>query len=566
MIYAELRSVRQLCTLALLTSPALGQTIYDGARHDVPWRGPAPIAATELKAGRITDGDPLQDAVVLSGTDLVLLHGPGENDAQLHFASGVAAFELWRDGINPSSVMASNATGLEVYAWSASLQAMESLGHASTDIRTHNASSLSIIENGGSLRLAGVSADGSTVFCGSLVGNTFSADHSFSVAGQVKAWCYLQWDGSGPLELLVHDANGLNLFDEAGNALWAAPYASTAANPHLTRFRDPNLGADRAVWSTTDTAGAGLLFVLDQRLPAFEPPLAFGPLQVGALDMFDWNGDGLSDLFLSSSSIREARVLTRQGEAIFPTQNTFTLTESEVFNLHHHTTPVQTGASLGVGADFDLDGDVDLLLVSNDDAHIELLRNKDLNDLLYKPVPLSTQYNVYGPLGGPFNYGVTCSYLIPWGAYPPLPGTLNSPISTLEVEILLQTSYGAEIDGVRLDHAFVELDESSFSAPEVTLDFPVADVPPGAVFQFRARVHVEQAGTNEKMAGPAWITLESLDPTTADLIAAETDPWTEASISLLPPIGGSSTPGLAPKPNLGPYCTTCAPPPSSTPP
>ncbi|MAB80933.1 MAG: hypothetical protein CMJ89_16425, partial [Planctomycetes bacterium] len=375
----------------LLTPALLGQN-YHGVATQEPWR--EELSGGSFKrviGGRFSD-DTVLDAVVQIGSQLVLLTDPAQQTFFSPFGGETIDFVRW-PGAPTDKLIASEPDRIAIYSWGG--------GTATFDVGTPLIGpapaalglEFEIDPVDGIPRLAGLEAGGTSFFIGSLQdscsGGCYSEEGSFTISldmGEtVSSFEILQWDGVGGLEFLVHTTSELHLLSSTGTPL-VSPIPVPATQSIIERFQDAELARDRAVFFFGGPpAGEFFGAVLDNRYPVLEPPILFGPLTVGQIGFFDYDGDGLTDVWAPTDQTAEAYLLYGADSPMFPSESTFEadLEQTTVISLAPPDPPdciPSPTASIGDTGDFDLDGDVDFLFVSDDFEHVNFLRGDTYNE------------------------------------------------------------------------------------------------------------------------------------------------------------------------------------------
>lgn len=555
----------------LLTPALLGQN-YHGIATQEPWS--EELSGGSFKgvvSGRFSD-DAMLDAVVQVGNQLVLLTDPAQQTFFSPFGGETIDFVRW-PGAPTDRVIASEPARIAVYSWNGGTGTLDIGTPLTGPFPATLGLELEIDPVDGIPRLAGLEADGMTFFIGSLQdgcsGGCYTEEGRFpislDVGETVSSFEILQWDGAGGLEFLVHTTSELHLLSSTGTPL-VSPIPVPATRSIIERFHDAGLARDRAVFFFGGLpAGEFFGAVIDNRYPVLEPPLLFGPITIGQIGFFDYDGDGWTDLWAPLDQTAEAFLLYGAVSPMFPSESTFEadLEQTTVIPLAPLDPPEgipSSTASIGDTGDFDLDGDVDFLFVSDDFQHVNFLRGDTYNEDFRIP-HLDYASFMKATTGGQTTFSYGLEVRIPYPTYPREANEVST-IKKLTVEVFYQPEFGAAVEP--LPRAFVttplvegstpmdqvkygrapsppsfppgggEHEVDDFGGPSggspgigslvnVPVSFGVTGDQTGAVYQFRFRL----LGAADEQIGPALIEYFSDDEGTSQQLEVENSPWLE---------------------------------------
>ena len=539
------------CATLVATSAAASIQTYSGPENQKAWEWPVTAGGfAGIAQGFLAGEDPLPDAVALFEGQMVLIYGPGETHAHYPFGGADAtAFAVWSraaQGLKDLVVVATPA-GLEVWEWDSADGAMEEWASTlASGAGFASAKGLAVeIDTGSSAtRLSGLAADGQTLFAGTLSGSAYSEYARFAPGGSVAAWCALQWNGVGPCEFAAQTGSGLMVHAADGTPLLAAPLPALTPVSRLTCFRDPLRPFDRLVFTTLDASSAPIVRVVDNRWPLCEAPLALVG-DPGQVLVFDATADGRPDLLVSYQSAHEARMLFGRPSPSFPTDTTFDPTNGISYGLQYGSNTTISAAALATHADFDLDGDRDLLLVSSNFEHVNFLRATAVDDLTKRPAFDTLGFATALTMGGQLIYQLDVELDLPLAEYPP------GSISHVETQAFYQSGLGATIDFVPDDSALTPVSGRELV---VGLDMDVTgEHPQSAVYQLRLRMLATSSGPQ---VGPSLILYFASSADVHTALGAQHNAWDLPGYILAQT---PYTPGVHKREDVAPVCASCPP-------
>ena len=571
---------------AALALPSLpGAQNYHGAASQSPWHPSLTGTFAGISAGHYGPGVKL-DAVVQAGSRLVLLSDPAKETFFSLFANDVSSFAhlpaSTAGGLD--RILAVESARVAVYEWSDSAASFD--GGTPLDDLSSQPESVAIVVDpvDGASILAGLETDGRTLFVGTLQGTplTYVEQGRFTMVEDVRSWQLMQWDGAAGLELLVHSLSEVHLLRASGTPLIPS-IAASGTTSILQRFHDPVLMADRGFWFTELSGPGDYVGVLfDQRFPPdLEPALLFGPVALAQVGFLDYDGDRRLDMWFSNASAAEAYVLYGHEAPVFPFDSTFGVNLDLTTIIPLDGDP-KSGIdsvlpSLGATGDFDLDGDVDFLFVSDEYQHVNFVRGDTIDESFLLPdiheyvltKDTSTDQETWT-----FDLNVS----IPWPTYPRESGV--SVIEKLCIEVFFQPEVGASIDPVPRAVVEYPLSEALPPSPRArlgrapgapssagtagipdptdpvgdsgigeVLGFPVSfgvnEDAPEAIYQFRLSL----LGAGDVELGPARIEYYADDEGTSNQLAGQYSPWSSTE-----PDNGF---GFHRRGGIGGFCALC---------
>lgn len=198
----------------------------------------------------------------------------------------------------------------------------------------------------------------------------------------------VRWTGSATPQIALLTTLGVEVYDLAGTRL--ATFRDLVDGKAFARVRDAAKGFDRIAWVTRGTNGHLVLLTLDQT--GYEIPLDLGPIDASTATAADWDGDGDDDLALHLSTSWDVLILDdvssspaqviAGGARTFDPANAGTLAWSTATGgaaaAEHQSWPVF--------ADFECDGDADLLVAVPGSQVVRWFRNPRIDFRAQRPV------------------------------------------------------------------------------------------------------------------------------------------------------------------------------------
>jgi hypothetical protein len=549
-----------LCAAAGPRSAVPQSYLYGGIDSEQVWAAPYPPEGNfrGLWAGRL-DEDELLDAVVLDGTRAVYFQSPAQDHRFTVFSSAARALVPW-PALSPfgrDRVLVSEPDRLALNAFGAGAYAKTVVGGGNVA----GAQRLELLVLGRTTWLAGLAEDGRTLFLGQILEHArrrapkgpselgYLETTRFTLPDDVLAWELLQWDGLGPPELAVQTADLLEIRAADASSLLAISVLASS-QPVLERFRDGVYPADRLFLILPDALGVPIAFLVDQRFsdplqPELEPGFAF--VDVGQVGFDDYDGDGVDDLWATLPLLLEAGNLTLGNGVLlhgasspqFPLQPTFLYDpeKTSFFDLRGLVPdpPQPTQAPFGDAGDFDLDGDLDFLFVSDDYDHLNFVRGDAVDEEALVPSIVDFAFT---DAAGQLTFQLDLH--VPLLAY----GAVGRPATLLGVDVHYQSELDAQIEPVaRLSNATFPLSSESLQVP---LSFGTTGDSPLAIYQFRLRV-LDGGGLQ---LGPPLVEYFTASAVSFQQLASQPNPWGRSPLDS----GGN---GFHRRAVVGPLCVLC---------
>lgn len=377
--------LRTSVAAALLASAAAAQSpTYGGWRSDLHLWTEISGAEQSLEPGRL-NGDTRMDALLRTADTLAIVIGPGLFESYSLFAESSTGATVVA-GATQDSVAAASSSGLSLWSWSSSAGAMVETV-LSTSASWQDAVELQSLPHTSGQAIVGLSADRTSIVRGVWTGTSWTAESTISVDVVVRSWSLLDFTTGSGHEYAVVTANGFTVFDNAGDEI-ATPLAQFGGGEQLYRVPGATAGKDVVAYIFPFSGYWYLSVVSLQSSPtiayvAESAQFIGGP--VADAQIADWDLDGKADLVITSANSPDTWILHRERVANSPWL--FQADPASVYHVPHSSSVNEQGApdrllTKTALADFDFDGDVDLLGVAlvNEATGISLFRNTPRNE------------------------------------------------------------------------------------------------------------------------------------------------------------------------------------------
>lgn len=351
---------------------------------DLEW--PATLGATgpfgRAVAGQFTE-DGIRDVVSLKGSTAVLVYGPAQHEAFHALAGEWQDLEvLARLGPDGQDVLATvGAAGLALH-WLPRAAGEFTCADPGGDSWSGTARLRRCDWNGdGWDDLVGLAADRRTVLVKTAIGGggappELADEAGFSVPWDVLEFEPCEFDGVPGLELAAVTEKGLRVYAHDGKQILHV--RDWFPGDVMAVIRVKEQPQDRIAWMTRAPNGVDeWLTVVDAG--GYEPPLNLGPILPRALVAVDWNGDGADDLAASVASSQQLAVFIQQP----PGGTTFALGPGAFGALDlapAPAAPALENQAWPAAADFDGDGDSDLLMAVEGAGYLRMFTSKAIGE------------------------------------------------------------------------------------------------------------------------------------------------------------------------------------------
>ncbi len=379
--------LRTCVAAALLASAAAAQSpTFSGWRSDLHLWTEISGTAQSLEPGRL-NGDTRMDALLRTNDTLAVVIGPGLFESYSTFADSPTGATVVA-GSTQDSVAAATSSGLSLWSWSSSAGAMVETV-LSTSASWQNAVELQSLPHTSGQAIVGLSADRTSIVRGVWTGSSWTAESTINVDVVVRSWSLLDFTTGSGHEYATVSANGFTVFDNAGNEV-ATPLAEFGGGEQLYRVPGATAGKDVVAYIFPFSGYWYLSVVSLQSSPTIAyvaEPAQFIGGPVADAQIADWDLDGKADLVITSANTPETWILHRERVANSPWL--FQADPASVYHVPH--SPDEDGPSHMLTktalADFDFDGDVDLLGVSQVEgaSGLSLFRNTPRNENARRP-------------------------------------------------------------------------------------------------------------------------------------------------------------------------------------
>jgi hypothetical protein len=375
-------------TALLATSgwaPAQQFIEFGGASFSEPW-SPALSAPGEFGRSGSGDwnGDGALDAFTLDGESVTALFS-----ADTCFAATVA-HSAARDACallgTPERIAVVGDAGLDVVELDTLNNVFVSLGVRAGAWSGARIVRCADLDGAGASDLVGIAADGTSVLAVERVTEStfaFVDGSSFQAFATVRDVAPLEWDGDAGQELALLTDAGVSVHERTGALLSNWNGAPTGAS--IARIAQAGLAIDRIAWIAPSNAGS-------QRLRTLSPAGVDEVLDLGTLDSFatlgrDLDLDGDDDLLIARRSSHTLVWLENARTPAMPSGRSFSSPAAvpRIVPIAPPPSGSDVNTATPVAADFDGDGDVDIVVALESSQVLALVRGDLVDEDLLRP-------------------------------------------------------------------------------------------------------------------------------------------------------------------------------------
>ncbi len=355
-------------------------SVFDDHGREIEWPAGGFMAGQhphDMVTGEFT-GDRQPDAVLLEGTQPVLVYGPKLYRVLIPIprtANGIAVAPGATGG-DPDRLILVNSAGVEFlheYGGTSVFQSAATL----TDSQWQGALDVEATDFAGlgDIDLFGVGSSGSdiVVTLDSLGTPTTS---QFSVGSTIFDIGTMDYDGDQLPEIATIHASGVSIYESTGTLIGF--FGGTLATGSFSAFTHDGLGYDRGA-VVYNSYGTDWITVLDQNL--MESPVDLGPVGAHASACGETNGDPAGDFLVSHRATNQPILFFNQALGVpIGSVPTFDLNSLELVDLGPLAAPTANQQSTPVLADLGLDGDTDLLFYSEPADSMFVMENSTVDE------------------------------------------------------------------------------------------------------------------------------------------------------------------------------------------
>lgn len=440
--------------LSLLLSPlaaGVGISTFDGSEDTRPW--PVDLQAAG-SFGRGVPGHFTQaltpDAVLLRGTTPVLLARPGEFLATKSFSLQANDLDTLV-GAAPGgldAIVFAGPDGVSLGWYDAATRSVATQlvsaapGHAQY-VRAGD------LDGDGTPDFAVVEQDGITVtpYLADGAGG-FAPGASITASAPCLSLEIVRWDADAAGEIALLTELGVELFDDDGSFETGFPAALPGGA--LCTLSEAGNPVERLLWITAAAPSTS------QFMMTLSPAGVGDLINLGALDAFaavatDYDLDGFDDVLLSHKYSHELLWLENQRSAASPTGASFSAYSSDMltFNVGTSTSPAPENDAWPIVADFDGDGDDDVVFPSELSQELTVLRGETADESLRFALPSSVTFSIDAVTQlGVLQLSLEEPALVPMSA------------NALEIEVWRRADLSGPMDSHSVEHLIVPLPAS----------------------------------------------------------------------------------------------------------
>ncbi len=372
------RLLTLLAAVAALDSAAHSQSPeYSGWRSDLHVWPDVSGTARSLEPGRL-NGDTRMDALLRTDETLAVVIGPGLFESYSTFGDGSTGATVVA-GSTQDSVAAATSSGLSLWSWSSSTGAMVETV-LSTSSSWQNAVELQSLPHQNGYAIVGLTADRKSIVRRDWNGSSWTED-THSVGTVIRSWRLLDFTGDSAHEYAIVTATDFRVLSNTWALISGTSHPQFGGGEQLYRVPGAGAGSDTVAY-IFPFGGYWYLSVVD---PTGGEPAQFIGGPVADAQVADWNLDGKADLVITSAATPETWILHRDRVQNSPWR--FQADPASVYHVPHSSSLFESGGpdrmlTQTALADFDFDGDVDLLGVALVDqtAGLSLFRNTPRNE------------------------------------------------------------------------------------------------------------------------------------------------------------------------------------------
>jgi hypothetical protein len=291
----------------------------------------------------------------------------------------------------------------------------------------------------------------------------FADGPSFVALSNVLDALPLEWDGDAAGELALLMQSGLGVFE--ANGAPRASWTSVLPGGAIARIRNLGFSTDRIAWITA-YAPPAQQWLLTLGLPGLEGQLDLGGLDVVAAIGADCDHDGDDDLLLSHRYSYDLMWIENdKGSGTLPALESFDPVRSSkvLFRVGPENVAAPENASWPALADFDGDGDLDIVFASESTRTVQTIRGDWIDENTQRVQLASATYDVvagHGELALALN----------------APSAMPSGVNRLQYVVSRRSGASGEIDQVNVAQGELPLPTSwpaalALPIPETSVEF-----------------------------------------------------------------------------------------------
>jgi len=361
----RIRLIGAAAASCVLAGASFGQQgVFSGFRSDRYVTADVTGVLLSLEAGRL-DGDTRMDALLRTSTTLALVHGPSLFESYSVFGAGSTSSAVVQ-GSAEDYVVAADADGLKIWAWSPSTHSMQATLVAEG---WANATSVRALSSEGEVTVYGISSDQKTILRGAWDGASWTDESPIETKEVLRQVAPFDLDGDSQVECAVVSSIGFYVIKADGSVLGDSNAPEVGGGEFLLRVPESN-GSDSMLYAIP-VGGYTYMSVFSGT--GFEPSLGLSDSFVD-VQAADWDNDGELDLLWTSATSQNTWILYGRHITQSPVDQRFDLDLSAPTVVIPHSAVgeylVPTGAALPFQfkavADFDFDGGADIFAGTND--------------------------------------------------------------------------------------------------------------------------------------------------------------------------------------------------------